>query len=195
MRASHSQPNEQAELKAVYAVFAYPRLDVESELQSLSERIESDSVQLKPYIPLIVPLTPITIDDLLSATEFVSQARRSLKPLACVFRNSVERGNLIVVGCAEGGENLAELRRSIIGSQPISYLKEAETFEPILVIGRAADPVLRLRITLEANRLGRIVALVDALTLVRLAARDHWQPVARFPFGIGRVDYYERIVS
>ncbi|MEO0073051.1 MAG: hypothetical protein ABIK43_00120 [candidate division WOR-3 bacterium] len=195
MRASDSRPERPVEPKATYGVFAYPRLDVEPELKSLRERFESDSVQLKPYIPLIVPLTPATLDDLLSATEFVSRARRNLKPLACAFRNAVERGNLIVVECIEGANNLIQLRQNITGSDPVSYIKDAEGFEPRLVIARATDPPLRLRIMLETNRLGRIVALIDALTLVRLISEERWQPVARFPFGIGRIDYYEKILS
>lgn len=194
MRASDSQPGRAVQPHAVYAVFAYPRLDIESELQSLRERFESDTVRLKPYIPLVSPLTPATLDDLLSATEFVSQARRNLKPLACAFRNAVQSGNLVLVACAEGDQGILNLRQTIIGGQPVSYLRETGAFEPRLVIGWTTDPVLRTRIAEEANRLGRIVALIDALTIVRLISQDHWQPVARFPFGIGRVDYYERMV-
>jgi hypothetical protein len=177
-----------------YGVVAFPKIDTEVELQRLRDRLEAGLAQAQPHIPLVAPLTPANLDELLSATEYISKVRRSLKPIAAGFRNCIERGESIVFACMEAADQLAVLHQSLIGSQPTSYLKDAGAFEPRLVVARIPDPPSRGQFMLEANRLGRIVALVDALTLVRLSAGGDSRPVARFPFGIGRVDYYEKLL-
>jgi len=47
----------------------------------------------------------------------------------------------------------------------------------------------------EANRLGRSLGVVDAVTLLRIEPDEEHRLVATFPFGIGRVDYCDRFTA
>lgn len=117
-----------------------------------------------------------------------------MKPLAVAFRGCVERGEYFVALPVEGGEELQALHVSLMGGEPGSLLRDVDVFEPRLVMGRIPDPAERSKAMVEADRIGRQLALIDSLTLVRVEPEALWRPVATFPFGVGRVDYYERIV-
>jgi hypothetical protein len=177
-----------------YIVVAFPTLDTELELSRLRDRFDTHLSQTQPHIPLVPPFSPANLDELLGVTEYVGQARRSLHPLSASFRGCVERGELIVFTCLEGSAELQQLHSDLLGSRPVSFLKNDVEFEPRLVAGHISDPALRRQVMLEAGRIGRILALVDALSLVRAGPDAAWRPVAKFPFGIGRVDYYEKLL-
>jgi len=180
---------------AQFLVAAFPKLDQEKELQRLREKYNAWLDANQPHIIVIQPFTPATLDEIQSTTEFISQARRRLHPLALSFRQCVEQGSYLVLNVEEGRDELLNLHRDIMGSEPLSLIKEGSSYQPVLVIGRISDPIERGRALAEANRLGRTLGILDALTLVKVEPDSHWHLAARFPFGIGRVDFYERLLG
>ena len=65
-------------------------------------------------------------------------------------------------------------------------------YEPRLVVGSVSDPEERARALAEANRIGRTLGIIDAVALVRINPDGGLKLVANYPFGIGRVDYFDR---
>ena len=177
---------------AQYCVVAFPKLDSETQIQDLREQFPTWYYRVRPYIPVVLPFTPVTLDEIQNVSEHVGRVRRNLHPLAISFTRCVERGESLFFEIDEGREELIQLHSAMVGAEPLSLLTDTPVYEPQVWLGRVTDARQRPWAIAEANRLGRSLGVVDAITLLRIEPDEEHRLVATFPFGIGRVDYYDR---
>jgi hypothetical protein len=81
------------------------------------------------------------------------------------------------------------------GAESLSLLSDTPVYEPQVWLGRVTDARQRAWAIAEANRMGRSLGVVDAITLLRIEPDEEHKLVATFPFGIGRVDFYDRFTA
>jgi hypothetical protein len=174
-----------------YSLVVLPKLDNEEEIQSLREKYDPWFYQVRPYITIVPPFTPATLDELEAVAGFLSEARRRQPPVAVSFYRCVEVDDRLICPVGDGREGLVALHRHLLGAAPVSLLTGEREFEPALVIGRVPDPDRRLEALHEANRLGRTLGLIDAVSLIGIEPSGRLRLIASYPFGIGRVDYYD----
>lgn len=166
-----------------------PKLDNQEQLLALREKYDPLFYQVRPHIPLLEPFTPATLGELENVGAFISQVRRRIAPVAVDFHRYVEAGDRLVCPVDRGRDELVELHRTLHGCEVLSLLNSG--FEPQLVVARIPDPTRRAEARQEAGKLGRSLGLVDALVLVVIEAGGDLRMLASYPFGIGRVDYYD----
>ena len=180
---------------AQYCVVAFPKLDSEAQIQDLREQFPTWYYRVRPYIPVVLPFTPVTLDEIQNVSEHVGRIRRNFHPLAISFSRCIERGESLFFAVEEGRDELIQLHRDMTGSEPLSLLSDAPVYEPQVWLGRVTDTRQRAYALAEANRIGRSLGVIDAVTLLRVEPDEEHRLVATFPFGIGRVDYYDRFPS
>ncbi len=180
---------------AQYCVVAFPKLDSEAQIQELREQFPTWYYRVRPYVPVVLPFTPVTLDEIQNVSDHVGRVRRNLHPLAVSFSQCVERGEALFYVIEEGRDELIQLHTAMTGSEPLSLLDGAPAYEPQVWLGRVTDARQRAYALAEANRIGRSLGIVDAVTLLRIEPDEEHKLVAMFPFGIGRVDYYDRSTS
>ena len=180
---------------AQYCVVAFPKLDSEAQIQDLREQFPTWYYRVRPYVPVVLPFTPATLDEIQNVSEHVGRVRRNLHPLAISFSHCIERGDSLFFEVEEGRDDLIQLHAAMTGSEPLSLLSDAPVYEPQVWLGRVTDARQRAYATAEANRIGRSLGIIDAVTLLRIEPDEENRLVATFPFGIGRVDYYDRFLS
>jgi len=183
-------------VKAVqYCVVAFPKLDSETQIQDLREQFPTWYYRVRPYVPVVLPFTPVTLDEIQNVSEHVGRVRRSLHPIAVSFAHCVERGESLFFEMDQGREEFIQLHSAMIGAEPLSLLGDVPVYEPQVWLGRVTDARQRAWAVAEANRMGRSLGVVDAVTLLRIEPDEEHHLVANFPFGIGRVDYYDRFTA
>lgn len=180
---------------AQYLVVVLPKLDAEAELLRLRDRYGGKPDAIAPYVPLSGVFTPSGLSEAASVNEYVSQARRRLHPIAVSFNSCFEQGDRLLLKLEQGADDLAALQRGIVGPEPTSFVASGKPPHLDLVLGQFADTQARAQVAAEVNRMGRILGVIDALVLLRIGPEDDWHLTAQFPFGIGRVDYYERFLT
>ncbi len=177
---------------AQFCVTAFPKLDNEAQLARLREKYDPAQFRVRPHIPIIPPFTPANLDDIQNVIDHVSTARRSLRPLAIAFYKCVERGEYLLGIIEQGREEVMALHTRIAGAQPVPMLQDSPSYEPLLWLFRVPDRVRRGLALAEVNRLGKTIGIVDAVSVVSIEADGEQKLAAVFPFGVGRVDYYDR---
>jgi len=180
---------------AQYAVAVLPKLDTEAELMRLRDRFGGRPVNIPPYVQLSGVFTPSGLSEAVSVNEFISQARRKLHAIAASFQSCVEQADFLLLAVEQGAEELGGLQRSVVGPEPTSFLSGENLPRLDLVLGRFSDPMARAQMATEVTRIGRILGVIDALVLLRVGPDDDWHLTAQYPFGIGRVDYFERFLT
>ena len=180
---------------AQYCVVAFPKLDSETQIQDMREQFSTWYYRVRPYIPVVLPFTPATLDEIQNVSEHVGRVRRSLHPLAISFTRCVERGESLFFELDQGREEFIQLHNAMIGAEPLSLLGDRPVYEPQVWLGRVTDSRQRAYAIAEANRMGRTLGVVDAVTLLRIEPDEEHKLVATFPFGIGRVDFYDRFTA
>jgi len=176
-----------------YSVVILPKLDNEEELRQLRERFDPTYYQLAPYVPMILPFTPATLEELQAANDFISQTRRKLHPWAVDFRTCIESEDRLLLVPASGGEELVRLHEELHGAKTMTLIDEPP-YAPLLVLARIPDPEHRREARAEVEKLGRTLGIVDSLSLTGTMPGGEIRLVAHYPFGIGRVDYYDRLL-
>jgi hypothetical protein len=176
---------------AQFSVVAFPKLDNEAQLQRLREKFDSWRYHLRPFIPVVLPFVPINLDEIQSATEHVGRVRRAEHSFAVIFHRCVERGENLLLEMDQGADRMRQLHRAVHGGQPL-VLDGLPDYQPDLVLGRVADARQRRLALAEVNRLGKTIGVVDSLALLRTDPNEDTKLVLVLPFGIGRVDYYDR---
>jgi hypothetical protein len=177
-----------------YSVVVLPKLDNEQAIQRLREKYDPWFYQVRPYIPIIPPFTPATLDEIEQIGSFISIRRHKLHPIAITCHRCIEVGDQLVCPVENGKDELAALHVDLYGSDSIPLVDDI-AYEPRLVIGRVQDPNSRQEALREANRLGRTLGLVDAVSLIGIEPDGELRLVASYPFGIGRIDYYDTSIS
>ena len=177
---------------AQYCVVAFPKLDSETQIQDLREQFPTWYYRVRPYIPVVLPFTPVTLDEIQNVSEHVGRVRRNLHPIAVSFTHCIERGEALFFEIEQGREEFIQLHHAMIGAEPLSLLSDVPVYEPQVWLGRVTDARQRPWAIAEANRMGRSLGVVDSITLLRIEPDEEHHLVATFPFGIGRVDYYDR---
>jgi hypothetical protein len=180
---------------AQYCVVAFPKLDSETQIQDLREQFPTWYYRVRPYIPVVLPFTPATLDEIQNVSEHVGRVRRSLHPLAISFTRCVERGESLFFELDHGREEFIQLHGAMTGAESLSLLSDGPVYEPQVWLGRVTDARQRAYAIAEANRMGRSLGVVDAITLLRIEPDEEHKLVATFPFGIGRVDFYDRFTA
>ncbi len=175
-----------------FSVVVLPKLDNEDEIQRLRERYDPWYGQIRPFVSIIMPFTPATLEEIQHVGDFISAARRSLHPVAMSLHECMESGDRLYLRVDQGRDELMRLHRNLMGGDVGLLVDDAE-YEPRLVLGRVHQPEERAAACAEANRIGRTLGVVDAVALVRVSADDDLTLIANYPFGIGRVDYFERL--
>ncbi len=177
-----------------YSVVVLPKLDNEEELRRLRERFDPAFYQLAPHVPVVPPFTPATLEELQAANDFISQARRALHPWVVDFRACIERDDRLLLVPEAGGDELVRLHQELHGCQTMALLDVAP-YEPLLVVARVPDAERRREARAEVERLVRTLGVVDSLSLVGAMPDGETRLIAHYPFGIGRVDYYDRLLT
>lgn len=180
---------------AQYCVVAFPKLDSEAQIQELREQFPTWYYRVRPYVPVVLPFTPATLDEIQNVSEHVGRIRRSLHPLAISFSHCIERGESLFFQIEEGRDELIQLHAAMTGSEPLPLLSDAPVYEPQVWLGRVTDARQRAYALGEVNRIGRSLGIIDAVTLLRIEPDEENRLVATFPFGIGRVDFYDRFTA
>ena len=180
---------------AQYCVVAFPKLDSEAQIQELREQFPTWYYRVRPYVPVVLPFTPATLDEIQNVSEHVGRIRRSLHPLAISFSHCIERGESLFFQIEEGRDELIQLHAAMTGSEPLPLLSDAPVYEPQVWLGRVTDVRQRAYALGEVNRIGRSLGIIDAVTLLRIEPDEENRLVATFPFGIGRVDFYDRFTA
>ena len=180
---------------AQYCVVAFPKLDSEAQIQDLREQFPTWYYRVRPYVPVVLPFTPATLDEIQNVSEHVGRIRRSLHPLAISFSHCIERGESLFFQIEEGRDELIQLHAAMTGSEPLPLLSDAPVYEPQVWLGRVTDVRQRAYALGEVNRIGRSLGIIDAVTLLRIEPDEENRLVATFPFGIGRVDFYDRFTA
>lgn len=178
-----------------FSVVAFPKLEREVDFLHLRERFAPQVAQLEPHIQIVLPWVPAELGELTAVIESISQTRRNLHPLAIAVEKWQESGEFLISEICQGQDELISLRKKIVGAEtPVLITTDTGT-APYLTLFRITEKKEREQAMIEANRIGRTLGVVDALTLIRTLPDGMWQRVAKFPFGIGRVDFYEHLVT
>jgi len=177
-----------------YSVVALPKLDNQDQFQELRERYDPLFYQIRPHIALVPPFTPATLGELESVGEYISQARRHMHPVAISFHEYLEEEDRILCPVDKGKEELQQLHRNLHGSEVLS-LVDREGYEPRLVVSRIPEPARRKLAIAEIRRLGRTLGIIDALSLIGIEQGGDLKLVASYPFGVGRVDYFDEFLA
>lgn len=109
-------------MKAVqYCVVAFPKLDSETQIQDLREQFPTWYFRVRPYIPVVLPFTPVTLDEIQNVSEHVGRVRRSLHPMAVSFTHCIERGEALFFEIEQGREDLIKfgLIPEFVGRLPV----------------------------------------------------------------------------
>jgi hypothetical protein len=146
---------------------------------------------MRPHVSIVLPFIPANLDEMQSVTDLVALARRNLHAIAVSFHQCVERGDALFYVLDMGGTELVTLHDLIHGGSTVP-LQGTAAYEPLVWLGRVADPGQRPSAVAEANRIGRSLGVIDALSLLRIEPDETTKLVQDFPFGVGRVDYYDR---
>jgi hypothetical protein len=176
-----------------FSIIAIPKLERESDFLQLRERYAPSVIQLDPHTRITSPWVPAELGEIMKVIEFISQARKKLHPLAITAENWQESGEFVIGPITQGGKELLAIRQSITGAEPLPLLKTEADSMPALILLRVPESSKRTLAVIEANRIGKTLGVIDSLILIRTMPDGTWQRVARFPFGIGRVDFYERL--
>jgi hypothetical protein len=176
---------------AHYSVVAFPKLDNEALIQRLRDGYPSWDYALRPYIPLVSPVVPATLDELQGFTECIGRIRRGVHAFAITLYHAVERGDGLMLAVAQGRDELKSLHNEIHGGEPLAIAETGE-YTPDLWLGRIPDSAERARALAEVNGLGKTVGVVDSLTMLRYLTDGEPALVLTMPFGVGRVDYHDR---
>jgi len=177
-----------------FSIIALPKLERELDFIQLRERYAPTLIQLDPHIRITQPWVPAELGEVMMAIEFVSQLRKKLSPLAFSAENWQAAGELIIGPITQGTTELLAIREKITGAEPLSLLKPDIDNALSLILFRVPVDQERARAVAEANRIGRTLGVVDSLILIRTLPDGTWHRVARFPFGVGRVDFYEPLI-
>lgn len=180
---------------AQFSVVAFPKLEREVDFLRLRERFARQIAQPEPHIILVLPWVPAELGEVMAVIEFISQIRRNLHPLAIAAENWQESGELLIGQITQGQDGLMSLRKGIIGTEPVPLLRASFHPAPYLTLFLVPGKREREQAVVEANRIGRTLAVIDALMLIRTQPDGLWQQVAKFPFGVGRVDFYEHSIT
>ena len=176
---------------AYYSVVAFPKLDNEAQIQRLRESFDTWSYQMRPFVPLVEPFVPMTMDELQHVTDHVGLVRRRLHAFAVASFRCVERGDVLLLPIEQGRDKVVELHNTIHGGEALTIAGTGE-YEPALWLGRVTDAAQRATALVEANRIGRTLGVIDSLALTRTTPDGETKLVLVMPFGIGRVDLYDR---
>lgn len=179
---------------ANFIVVAIPKLEREIDLLQLRERYAPSTRQLEPHIRITSPWVPAELGEIMAVIEFISRIRRGIHPLAISAENWQEIGELILAPVINGAAELLKIRQTLIGSEPLPLINPESESAPSLILLRVPDRQQRALAVAEANRIGRTLGVIDSLTLVQIFSDGAWQRLARFPFGIGRVDFYDHLL-
>uniref|UniRef100_A0A7C4CDG6 2'-5' RNA ligase family protein n=1 Tax=candidate division WOR-3 bacterium TaxID=2052148 RepID=A0A7C4CDG6_UNCW3 len=180
---------------AQYMVVVLPKLDAEAELLRLRDRYGGQPDAIPPYVQLTGVFTPSDLSEAASVNEYVSKARRRLHAIAASFHSCFELGDKLLLKADQGAGELTALQREVAGPEPTSFLAVEELPRSDLVLGRFPDPMARTQVAAQVNRMGRVLGVIDALVILRIGPEDDWHITAQYPFGIGRVDYFERFLT
>jgi hypothetical protein len=177
---------------AQFSVVAFPKLDSEAQIQDLRDHFSTWYYRVRPYIPVVLPFTPAVLDEIQNVSEHVGRVRRTLHPIAVSFTRCVERGDALFFELEQGRDELVELHRVLLGAEPLSLLQGTPVYEPLIWLGRVPEPRQRAYAIADANRIGRSLGVIDSLAMLRIEPDEEHRLIATFPFGIGRVDFYDR---
>ena len=175
-----------------YSIVVLPKLDNEAEIQRLRERYDPWFYQIRPYIPVILPFTPATIDELQGVSDYISESRRKLHPRAISFHECVESGDRLYFVVEQGKDDIMALHHDLQGCEAASLVAEGD-YEPHLMLGRIPDPAKRALALHEARAIGRTLGIVDSVAMLRIGTDGELKLIANYPFGIGRVDYFDHL--
>lgn len=180
---------------AQFSVIAFPKLSREPEILELREKFAPEISQIEPHIPIVSPWTPAELGEVLSAIDSISRTRRKLSPIAIAGEVWHRQDELLLLAITEGAEALVQLSRNITGVEPLPLLPETKEPKVNLIVcripkGKDWETVLK-----EARKIGRTLGVIDGLMLIRHLPDRSYQQVAKFPFGVGRVDFYERLLG
>lgn len=175
-----------------FSVVVLPKLDNEEDIQRLRAKYDPWYRQISPYIPVVLPFTPATLEEVQHVGDYIGDARRRLHPLAVSLHECRESGDRLYFAVETGREELLELHRSLQGGDAGLLVLDAG-YEPRLVVGRVSDPLERAAAREEASRIGRTLGVIDAVVMVRIDPDGVLKLVANYPFGVGRVDYFEKL--
>jgi hypothetical protein len=176
-----------------FCIIATPKLEREAELLQLREHYAPSVIQLEPHTRITGSWVPVELGEVMAVIEFISKLRKNLHPLAITVENWQEAGELVIGQITQGREELLAIRQSITGTEPLPLLKTETDSLPALILLRIPDARERTLAVADANRIGRTLGVIDSLILIRTLPDRSWHRVARFPFGVGRVDFYERL--
>jgi hypothetical protein len=175
-----------------YSVVVLPKLDSEEEIRRLREEYDPWYNQISPYVTIVAQFTPATLDEIENLNDYISLARRSYHPLAVGFHECVEVDDRLLFVINKGKEELSALQHNLVGARPVPIMSDA-AFEPRLVVARVPDPERRGKMKQELSKLIHTIGLVDSLSLIDVAAGNELKLVANYPFGIGRIDFFEKL--
>lgn len=174
-----------------YSVVAMPKLDNDEEIRRIREAYDPWYHQMSPYIPMVPPFTPATLEEMENLNDYISLARRKMHPIAVSFHECIEVDDRLVLLLDGGRKELLELQKNLVCFGTTPLVTGAE-YQPRLVVGRVPDPAKRGQALHEVGRLGRTLGVVDSVALIEFEPTGEPRLVANYPFGIGRVDYFDR---
>ncbi|MCL6465410.1 MAG: hypothetical protein K6T77_01490 [candidate division WOR-3 bacterium] len=177
-----------------FSVVSFPKLQQDKELLRLRERFAPGVFQLEPYIPVVLPWVPVELGDVVAVVNCLSETRRKLHPIAIVCDNWHRKGELLLGDVTEGQEAVLNLRKGITGVEPVPLIKDDDK-NVYLVVCQVPDEDKWGALLKEAQNVGRSLGVLDSVVLIRTMPDGSWQRVANFPFGVGRVDFYEQLVG
>ncbi|UCG42003.1 MAG: hypothetical protein JSU73_08940 [candidate division WOR-3 bacterium] len=175
-----------------YSVVVLPKLDNEAEIQRLREKYDPGFYQIRPHIPIILPFTPATIDELQGISDYISVSRRKLHARAISFHECIESGDRLFFVVDQGKGDIMALHHALQGCEVTSLVSEGD-YEPRLMLGRIPDPEQRGLALREAQTIGRTLGIVDSVSMLRISPHGELKLVANYPFGIGRVDHFHHL--
>lgn len=173
-----------------FSVVSFPKLQQDKELLGLRERFLPNVLPLEPHIPVVPSWVPVEPGEMVSVVNTLSNTRRKLHPIAVACENWQRQGELLVAEVTEGQEAVRNLRKSISRVEPVQLIQEEGVY---LVVCRVPNEEKWGQILSEAERIGRSLGMVDSVVLLRILPDGSHQRVAHFPFGVGRVDFYEQL--
>lgn len=176
-----------------FSVVAFPKLEMADALFRLRERFAADALQPDPYIPIVPAWVPAELGEVVESVNSISATRGKLHPLAIACEGWHRRGDILAGWVTQGREELLELIKSVSGGRSLALIQDEPLTDVYLIVCRIADAEVWGAVLAEAERIGKTLGLVDSLVLLRTLPDGMWQRVATFPFGVGRVDFYERL--
>ncbi|MEO0070779.1 MAG: hypothetical protein ABIK39_01655 [candidate division WOR-3 bacterium] len=180
---------------AQLSVIAFPKLSKEKEILELREKFVPEISQIEPHIPIVSPWTPAELGEVLSVIDSISRTRKKLSPIAIAGEGWRRQDELLILEITEGAEALVQLSRNITGAEPLSLLPETKEEKVNLIVCRIPKGKDWGTVLKEAKKIGRTVGVIDSMMLIRHLPDRSYQRVAKFPFGVGRVDFYERLLG